>query len=318
MPPKIIFSQKDDNTKPNPKIKTVLNEKQDSITTSESAFKIKTKSSSLLTSNTKNFSKISALTEKKSTSVLTSTSTSISTATALSKPSSKLTSAVLKIQTNLTYTISVPENEGYEIENGLPDMKRDINLKLVYYLDESKIRQVFYNHSFFSFTLIFLVICNKRRIFPLEKSFSIYYIEAKTQFFFYYFIFIFNFNFNFNLILLFFIYLFFNFTFLFFFILLISQSVTNFVFDSKYCNDNKKSIGILTTNKLNLLSDGDERLIYYIGPALNVEISPGNIKYIHNYAVNRLRFQWSREREGRTGTIQSVRVSTGIYRLFVN
>jgi hypothetical protein len=38
--------------------------------------------------------------------------------------------------------ISVPENEGYEIVNGLPNMKRDINLKLVYYLNENKIKQV--------------------------------------------------------------------------------------------------------------------------------------------------------------------------------
>jgi hypothetical protein len=39
--------------------------------------------------------------------------------------------------------ISVPENEGYEIDN-LLEMKRDINLKLVFYLgdDDNKIRQV--------------------------------------------------------------------------------------------------------------------------------------------------------------------------------
>jgi hypothetical protein len=42
--------------------------------------------------------------------------------------------------------IAVPNNEEYEIENGLLDMKRDVNLKLVFYLadDENKIRQVFY------------------------------------------------------------------------------------------------------------------------------------------------------------------------------
>jgi hypothetical protein len=42
--------------------------------------------------------------------------------------------------------IPVPQNEGYEIINGLLDMKRDIKLKLVFYLvdDDNKIRQVFY------------------------------------------------------------------------------------------------------------------------------------------------------------------------------
>jgi hypothetical protein len=40
--------------------------------------------------------------------------------------------------------IPVPENEGYEIMNGLPNMRRDINLKLIFYLfDDNKIRQVF-------------------------------------------------------------------------------------------------------------------------------------------------------------------------------
>jgi TolA-binding protein len=38
--------------------------------------------------------------------------------------------------------IFVPESEGYEIRNGLLEMKRDINLKLIYYLDENKIKQV--------------------------------------------------------------------------------------------------------------------------------------------------------------------------------
>jgi hypothetical protein len=42
--------------------------------------------------------------------------------------------------------ILVPKDEGYEIVNGLLDMKRDINLKLVFYLadDENKIKQVFF------------------------------------------------------------------------------------------------------------------------------------------------------------------------------
>jgi hypothetical protein len=43
--------------------------------------------------------------------------------------------------------ILVPES--YEIENGLPEMKRDINLKLVYYLDENQIREVFFFILFF-------------------------------------------------------------------------------------------------------------------------------------------------------------------------
>jgi predicted nucleic acid-binding Zn-ribbon protein len=37
----------------------------------------------------------------------------------------------------------VREIKGYEVENGLPGMKRDINLKLVKHLDEDKIREVF-------------------------------------------------------------------------------------------------------------------------------------------------------------------------------
>jgi hypothetical protein len=50
-----------------------------------------------------------------------------------------------KIYIILEEKIEVPENEGYEIENGLPDMMRDINLKLVFYLgdDDNKIKQVF-------------------------------------------------------------------------------------------------------------------------------------------------------------------------------
>jgi type III secretory pathway component EscV len=38
--------------------------------------------------------------------------------------------------------IRVPENEGYEISNGLLGMKRDINLKLTDKLDDDKIKQV--------------------------------------------------------------------------------------------------------------------------------------------------------------------------------
>jgi hypothetical protein len=40
--------------------------------------------------------------------------------------------------------IPVPQKEGYEIKKGLLEMKRDINLKLVFYLsdDDNKIRQV--------------------------------------------------------------------------------------------------------------------------------------------------------------------------------
>jgi predicted nucleic acid-binding Zn-ribbon protein len=39
--------------------------------------------------------------------------------------------------------IPVPENEGYEILNGIPNMKRDINLKLVGFLNIDKVRQVY-------------------------------------------------------------------------------------------------------------------------------------------------------------------------------
>jgi hypothetical protein len=45
--------------------------------------------------------------------------------------------------------IPVPNNKGYEIINGLPNMNRDVNLKLVFYLtDDNKIRQVFYYYYF--------------------------------------------------------------------------------------------------------------------------------------------------------------------------
>jgi hypothetical protein len=46
----------------------------------------------------------------------------------------------------MIYVNSVPEKEGYEIDNGLLEMKRDVNLKLVFYLadDEDKIRHVFF------------------------------------------------------------------------------------------------------------------------------------------------------------------------------
>jgi predicted PilT family ATPase len=40
--------------------------------------------------------------------------------------------------------IPVPENEGYEISNGLLGMKRDLNLILTGHLSEEEIRQVFY------------------------------------------------------------------------------------------------------------------------------------------------------------------------------
>jgi hypothetical protein len=74
----------------------------------------------------------------------------------------------------MIYVICVPEKEGYEIDNGLLEMKRDINLKLVFYLldDDNKIRQVFLFVLFFVyFTLMFLVVCSKLRIFYLEKAF---------------------------------------------------------------------------------------------------------------------------------------------------
>jgi predicted nucleic acid-binding Zn-ribbon protein len=64
----------------------------------------------------------------------------------------------------------VPEEEGYEILNGLLGMKRDINLKLTEHLNDDKIRQVLF--YFILFYFIYLVIWNELRIFYLEKSFS--------------------------------------------------------------------------------------------------------------------------------------------------
>jgi DNA repair exonuclease SbcCD ATPase subunit len=40
--------------------------------------------------------------------------------------------------------IPIPENEGYEILNGIPNMKRDINLKLVGFLNDDKVRKVYF------------------------------------------------------------------------------------------------------------------------------------------------------------------------------
>jgi hypothetical protein len=67
--------------------------------------------------------------------------------------------------------ITVPDKKKYEINNGLLKMKRDVNLKLVFYLadDENKIRQVF---LFLLFDLIFLDIYSKFRIFYLENALS--------------------------------------------------------------------------------------------------------------------------------------------------
>jgi hypothetical protein len=70
--------------------------------------------------------------------------------------------------------IPVPEIEGYEIVNGLLEMKRDVNLKLIYYLDKKRIIEVFF---IILFIFLFLVIWDKLRIFCLEKSFFICYNE---------------------------------------------------------------------------------------------------------------------------------------------
>jgi hypothetical protein len=44
---------------------------------------------------------------------------------------------------HLRIGIPVPEKEGYEIENGLLGVKRDINIKTTEYLNDKKIKQVF-------------------------------------------------------------------------------------------------------------------------------------------------------------------------------
>jgi hypothetical protein len=51
----------------------------------------------------------------------------------------------------MIYVISVPKKKGYEIEKGLLEMKRDINLKLIFYLadDENKIRQAYFYFNYF-------------------------------------------------------------------------------------------------------------------------------------------------------------------------
>jgi tRNA G46 methylase TrmB len=51
------------------------------------------------------------------------------------------------------YVIIVPDAEEYQIENLLM-MNRDVNLKLVYFLDAEKIKQVFF---FFFFYFVFLI-----------------------------------------------------------------------------------------------------------------------------------------------------------------
>jgi hypothetical protein len=115
MPPKKIIPQKNVNSKSISNAKPIINKKQDSITKPKLDFEIKRK----------------PILSSKSTSRLTS------------KSSSKFTSIILKTPTKPKYIISVPENEGYEIDN-LLEMKRDINLKLVFYFgdDDNKIRQV--------------------------------------------------------------------------------------------------------------------------------------------------------------------------------
>jgi hypothetical protein len=52
--------------------------------------------------------------------------------------------------------IPVPENKGYNIENGLLGMNRDINIKLTIYLKEPAVRQV--NILFFNFFFNFYFI----------------------------------------------------------------------------------------------------------------------------------------------------------------
>jgi predicted nucleic acid-binding Zn-ribbon protein len=52
--------------------------------------------------------------------------------------------------------IPVPENEGYEISNGIPNMKRDINLKLVVFLNDDKVRQVYCLFYLFYFIFSYL------------------------------------------------------------------------------------------------------------------------------------------------------------------
>jgi hypothetical protein len=55
----------------------------------------------------------------------------------------------------IEYVIIVPDSEEYKIDNILK-MKRDVNLKLIYYLNENKIKQVFL--YFYSYFLIFFFL----------------------------------------------------------------------------------------------------------------------------------------------------------------
>jgi hypothetical protein len=85
--------------------------------------------------------------------------------------------------------IAVPENGGYEIENGLSGMKRDINLKLTKFLDDNQIKQVFVYCCFFFIYFFLKVIWNMFRIFCLEKP-SIFQIGQIYWFL----LFFFNYN----------------------------------------------------------------------------------------------------------------------------
>jgi uncharacterized coiled-coil DUF342 family protein len=75
------------------------------------------------------------------------------------KEETKLINKIKELKENrIEIGVPVPRFGGFEILKGLPDMKRDINLKLVFYLgdDDKKIRQVFYLFIYlFNYNLIF-------------------------------------------------------------------------------------------------------------------------------------------------------------------
>jgi predicted Zn-dependent peptidase len=68
------------------------------------------------------------------------------------KEKSKLIDKLNRLnQSYIKIGIPVPENGGYEIENGLLGMKQDINIKTTEYLNDEKIKQVFIFISLYFF-----------------------------------------------------------------------------------------------------------------------------------------------------------------------
>jgi hypothetical protein len=89
----------------------------------------------------------------------------------------------------IEYVIIVPDAEEYQIEN-LLKMKRNVNLKLVYFLDDNKTKQVLFICIFYLFVLIsYLMLV--QNIFFGKITFFLSEIDRRLVFFFNFFYFYF-------------------------------------------------------------------------------------------------------------------------------